>query len=139
VNGMIDNDPIGSAGRRRRRQKRFPMDNPACLHCHEPNLECLTPVTVDWLKTHHVLIEMHHIVFEENDPDFVVPLCLNCHRKITEALVQAIGHPRRPSDAKTRVALMLDGLAIFLYMEAEAIKRWAGLLRQPTTTEGSSE
>jgi len=132
---MIDNFPIATAGRRRRRQKRFPMENPVCLFCPEPNLECLTPVTLDWLKTQCALIELHHPVFEENDPDFVVPLCLNHHRQITEALAQAVGHPQRPNDPTIRVALMLDCLAIFLLMEAEAIQRWATLLKQSTTEE----
>lgn len=139
MNGLIDNDPIGTAGRRRRRQKRFPMENPVCLFCLEPNLECLTPVSPDWLRARCALINLHHVVFEENDPEFVVPLCLNCHRKIHEALAQAIIHPECPNDPTARVALMLDSLAIFHYMEAEAIQRWAALLRQATTTEGSNE
>jgi hypothetical protein len=136
---MMDNDPIGTAGRRTRRLKRFPMDNPVCLCCLEPNLECLTPVTLDWLKAHRVLIELHHVAFRENDPDFVVPLCLNCHRKITEGLAQADIRPQQNSNPIARVALMLDSLAIFLYMEAEAIQCWAKILRQSTKTEASNE
>jgi hypothetical protein len=132
---MIDNDPIATAGRRRRRQRRFPIDNPACLLCGEPNLECLRPVTLDWLEAHRVLIEMHHVASEQNDPEFVVAVCLNCHRKVTEGLAQAGVSMRRESNPKTRVAVMLEALAIFLSMLAEAVRRWAGILRQSITLE----
>jgi hypothetical protein len=136
---MIDNDPIATAGRRRRRQKRFLIDNPTCLLCGEPNLECLTPVTLDWLKAHRVLIEMHHAASEQNDPEFVVPVCLNCHRKVTEGLAQAGVSMRRESNPKTRVAVMLEALAVFLSMLADAVRRWAALLRQSTPLEAPCE
>lgn len=126
----IDNDPIGTAGRRRRRQKRFPIENPSCLLCGEPNLECLTPVTFDWIKAHRILIELHHPSREQNDPDFVTALCLNCHRKAEEGLAQAVIGVRCEPNPQKRVAVMLDALAVFLDMIAAAVRRWAALLKQ---------
>jgi hypothetical protein len=127
---MIDNDPIGTAGRRRKRQKRFSVENPACLFCAEPNLECLKPVTLDWLKAHQVLIEDHHVAGVTNDPDFVVAICLNCHRKVTERLMQAGISMSREPNPRIRVAVMLEALAVFLDMLVAALRRWAALLRQ---------
>jgi hypothetical protein len=127
---MIDNDPIGTAGRRRRRQKRFSVENPVCLFCGEPNLECLSPVTLAWLKAHQVLLEDHHVVGNKSDPDFVVPLCLNCHRLVTEGLAQAGISMNRESNPQKRVAVMLEALAVFLDMLAAAVRRWAALLKQ---------
>jgi hypothetical protein len=127
---MIDNDPIGTAGRRRRRQKRFSVENSVCRLCPESHLECLTAVTLDWLEAHQFLIEEHHVAGKRNDPDFVVPLCLNCHRLVTEGLAQAgIGMHREPNPQK-RVAVMLEALAVFLDMLAAAVRRWAALLKQ---------
>jgi hypothetical protein len=127
---MIENDPIGAAGRRRRRQKRFSVENPVCRLCLESNLECLTPVTLDWLRAQQILLEDHHVVGEKNDPDFVVPLCLNCHRLVTEGLAQAGIRMCREPNPQKRVAMMLDALAVFLDMLASAVRRWATLLKQ---------
>ena len=127
---MIDNDPVGAAGRRRRRQKRFSVENPVCLFCAEPNLECLTPVTLDWLTAHQVLLEDHHVVSKKNDPEFVVPLCLNCHRKITEGLAQAGFSMHHEPNPRKRVTVMLEALAVFLDLLAAAVRRWAALLKQ---------
>jgi hypothetical protein len=134
-----DKAPIATAGRRRRRHKRFPLENPSCILCGEPNLECLTPVTVDWLKAHRVLIELHHPACEQNDPDFVVAVCLNCHRKLHEGLAKAGVSMRPESNPKTRVAVMLEALAVFLSMLAEAVLRWAALLRQSTALDVPGE
>jgi hypothetical protein len=93
-------------------------------------LECLTPVTLDWLEAHQVLIEEHHVVGKKNDPDFVVPLCLNCHRLVTECLAQAGISMHRDPNPQKRVAVMLEALAVFLDMLAAAVRRWAALLKQ---------
>ena len=135
----LDRNPVRTAGRRRKRQKRFPIDNPTCLLCGEPNLECLRQVTPDWLKAHRVLIEIHHVVLEQNDAEFVVAVCLNCHRKVHEGLAQAGVGERSESDPKTRVAVMLEALAVFLGMQSQAVRRWAAVLKQFTTVEERHE
>ncbi len=134
---MTDNNPIVTAGRRRRRQKRFGVQNPVCLLCSERNLECLTAVTFDWLEAHQVLIEEHHVVGKKHDPAFVAALCLNHHRLATEGLMQAGVSMFREPNPRTRVALMLEALAVFLDMLAASVRRWAVILRQACDFGGS--
>src|SRR5450759_2497992 len=88
---VIDKDPIRTAVRRRRIQRRFNDENPHCLICGEPELASLTAVTADWLRSHEVeipdrLINFHHLVGEKHDRELVAPLCLNCHAKAHEGL-----------------------------------------------------
>lgn len=136
---MIDNNPISTAGRRRRRQKRFWSDNPTCVLCGEPNLERLTPVSLDWLKAHRVLIQFHHPVGVQNDPEFEVPVCHNCHAMAHEGLAQAGISMRRETNPKTRVAVMLEALAVFLEILADAVRRWARILREAIVSESTDE
>ncbi len=132
---MIDQNPIRTDGRQKRRQDRFSSPNPVCLLCECPNLQALTPVTVGWLKAHG--IELHHVVGEKRDPDFVVALCLNCHRNVTENLAKAGISMGRERDSKMMIATMLEALAVFFEMLIDALHRWAALLRQPSSPEPS--
>ena len=124
---MTDQNPIRTDARRRRRQERLGSPNPKCVLCGRPDLETLTPVSHVWLKAQG--IELHHVVAEQRDAEFVVALCLNCHRLVTEKLAQAgVGMVREPDPAE-RVASMLDGLAVFFQHLVEALGRWAADLR----------
>lgn len=131
---MIDHNPIKTDVRRRKRQDRFDNADPRCIFCGYPEIEALTAVTLEWLKSHgscvpKALTELHHVVGKKHDSDLVVPLCLNCHRLVTEDLARAgiSMHPER--DSKTLVALMLDALASFFELLVAALRRWAELLR----------
>lgn len=132
---MIDPKPIQTDGRERRRQAKFVCAHPTCLFCGSPDLEALTPVAAGWLKAHG--IELHHVVGQKHDPDLVVPLCLNCHRKVTENLAKAGVSMDRESDTQMRVAMMLEALAVFFEMLIDALRRWASLLRQPNNKESA--
>lgn len=141
---MIDEDPIRTDGRRRRKQKRLSSSHPVCVLCSCSDIEALTAVTPEWLKERGVIIppgllEMHHVVGEKHDSDFVVALCLNCHRRVTEALDQGQITMQPKRDSRELVALMLDALAIFLDMLVAAIRRWAEVLRQSLMQESTND
>ena len=129
---MKDVDPIRTDGRRRRRLNRF-GPNPQCLFCPCTDLEALTLVKVGWLEKHG--IELHHVVEERRDPELEVPLCLNCHRKVTEGLAQAGISNHYEQEPRELVAQMLDALAVFLEFVIEALRRWANILRETLRRE----
>jgi hypothetical protein len=134
---VIDNDPIKTDGRKKRIQDRFGNSKPNCVLCGCPDMEALTPVTLGWLKAHG--IELHHVVEERRDPDFVVPLCLNCHRKVTEGLARAGISASSAREPRELVAQMLEALAVFFEFLIDALRRWAEILRKSITQEVPNE
>ena len=140
---MVDKNPIQTAGRRRRRQERFGMLSPVCILCVYPHLEALAAVKPDWLKQHGIpedvvnrFLEEHHIDGRRHDPELVVPLCLNCHRVVTEGLLQAGVSMRHEKDPIAWLALMMDAEAVFFELFAESQRRKAELLRTIPACEG---
>lgn len=129
---MIDVNPIGTDRREERRLARLGCANPICILCAYVDPVALLAVEVGWLDAHGVprtLFEGHHGVGENLDPHFIVLICRNCHAKAGEGLLRA-GIPMSPEpDELMRVCLMLDGLAVHQEMIAEALRRWAVLLR----------
>lgn len=137
---MIDKDPIGTAVRRRRRQAQFRAYPPVCFLCPESDLEALTPVTLSWLEEHgvdvrRILIEMHHLHGEAHDPEFVVPLCLNCHRKVTEDLARTGVSMKPEIDPIARTVLMLHADAAFFERFAASRRRMAENLSKTLNPE----
>jgi 5-methylcytosine-specific restriction endonuclease McrA len=125
---VIEEDPIRTDRRRRRRQERFGCANPSCVLCGRPDLEKFTQETSNWLYKHG--IELHHVMIKAHDPDLVVPLCLNCHREVTEGLAQA-GVSDRPEPNPVRRAIhMLNALAVFLEYLAVALRRLVEELKE---------
>jgi hypothetical protein len=82
---------------------------------------------------------LHHFATYQNDPDSVVPVCLNCHRKVTEGLMQAGISMKQERNPTIRVALMLNALVVFLDMLGVSVGRWARILKDSVTKEGSNE
>jgi hypothetical protein len=74
----MDEDPIGNAMRRTRRQVLLGPDA-YCLMCGEKNPDVLRLVK-------RTLLDEHHVAGRDNIPDLTVPVCANCHRKLTAAL-----------------------------------------------------
>lgn len=140
---MIDQNPIGTAIRRERRRMRFSTEYPVCFLCPESDLETLTSETLGWLEEHgvdvpRVLIEMHHQHGEAHDPELVVPLCLNCHRKVTEGLARAGVSMEPVVDPVARTVLMLHADADFFERFAASRRRMAEDLRE-TLNGGSND
>jgi hypothetical protein len=138
---MIDQDPIGTSKRRRRKQVRFGSLTPVCVLCGNGRIHELTAQTPDWLRERippERLIELHHAVGEQHDPDLVVPVCRNCHASLTEGLAQA-GITMLPQhEPKALVALMLDALAYFFELLVDSLRRWAQYLRNSLAAESTS-
>lgn len=86
--------------------------------------------TLGWLKDRvpRRLLEEHHVVGENHDPNLVVLLCRNCHWKITEGNLQAGIDMQYEPDLQKRVATMLKAEAVFFEMFAESLWQWATLL-----------
>ena len=129
----MDRDPIKSAARDMRRHERHGGSSSVCMLCGYPDLVALIRVSPDWLTAHgcqRSLLEKHHLVGRKHDPELTVPLCRNCHAEATEGLLKAVVSMRPEPDPARRIALMLDALAVFREEEAEALRRWAELLRK---------
>jgi hypothetical protein len=100
---MIDENPIETARRlsRRAAQNR-------CLLCGR-----------------RIEIEQHHTAGRRHDLELTVPLCRACHAQATENLRRGNVDMRRATNSVERVRRALKATAIFLWMLAEAMWRWA--------------
>lgn len=107
---MIDQTPIQTARRVARR-----TEQNRCLQCGR--------------KTG---IEQHHVAGRNHDPELTVPLCLACHAQATENLLRADVDMRRAPNSEERVRRALKATAVFLWMLAEALWRWAESLKPAT-------
>ena len=72
---MSEHNPVKNDRRNGRRNKRL-GENAECILCPERNNAALT------------IIELHHVDGRGNDVTFTVPACLNCHRRVTEAMAR---------------------------------------------------
>jgi len=119
----MDADPIATDARRNRRQRTLPPDA-ACLLCGETVPEALRTVSRSWL-------EAHHVVGEINDPGFTVPVCRNCHAKLTEQQrVSGVPLDRVPSRPYLEVLVgLLKGLSAFFVTLAGFLALHAMLLQ----------
>jgi len=105
---MRDETPINTARRLRRRK-----EQQRCLQCGRM-----------------IRIEQHHVAGRNHDPELTVPLCQSCHAQATEMQLRAGIEMRSASDSVERVRRALKGTAVFLWMLAEAMWRWADSLNQ---------
>ena len=134
----MDQNPIKTAGRAARRKEYLGGGEGMCLLCGYSKPEALIPVTEEWLEAHGIprrILEEHHVATRNRDGQLVALLCRNCHTEATEGLLRAGVSMRAERDPRARVAAMLDALAVFLGMLAEAVRRWAEILRRVLTPE----
>lgn len=99
-------DPIGADLRRERPARRIAAGS-VCVTCGEPD-----PVV---LKNGRSLLEAHHIAGRANDPDTSADVCLNCHRKLTNAQ-RDVGVPLSEDPDRNileRIAAWCRGLGAF--------------------------
>lgn len=137
---MIDNDPIGTAGRATKRSQRLGSGPQVCPFCGYADPVALIRVTAEWLREHDVpstLFEGHHPLGENHDPELTVLICRNCHAKATEGLLCAGISMRPEPNPVARVALMLDAMAELDETQAAARRRCAELLRK--SSENTNE
>ena len=100
-----------------RKQKRLETlgeNNPVCITCGENNPHCL---------------ELHHIAGRAYDDD-TMPLCRNCHRKLSD---DQKDHPKpigKPVTTPECIGHMLLGLADFFLLLIEKLKEFGQFLIQ---------
>lgn len=98
--------------RRRKAHERLGSTNFCCVKCGEDNPHCL---------------ELHHLAGQKFG-DEAVPVCRNCHRKLSD---DQKDHPRPISDDPgllERIGHYLFGLADMLALVAERLKEFGRML-----------
>ena len=103
--------------RRRERRKRLRLPpNAACVLCGQQDLATLVPGKPG-------LLEEHHVVGWQYDPDLTVPLCRNCHA-IESLKQQDAGIRLRPAPGfLERLLEVLRSLAVFFHTLSELFYR----------------
>lgn len=114
---MKEHDPIRNDARRANRQRRL-GDDACCLNCGEAQMVTLVP-------TAKSLLEAHHVVGKANDAELTVPLCRNCHAKLTESLRETGASMAPPKTLLDRLVAVLRALAAFFRMLGEKCSEWA--------------
>jgi len=118
-----ESDPIKNDARRRHQSRRLP-EGAACALCGEINPEVLRSPA-------RSILEMHHAAGEANDPNLIVVLCQNCHRRATNAQRdQAALPPGIAPSSLERLQLALRSLGAFFSSLAESCLTWAETLGQ---------
>jgi hypothetical protein len=122
--GHIDGpDPIGADLRRARPARRIAAGS-VCVTCGETD-----PVV---LKDGRSVLEAHHIAGRANDPDTTADVCLNCHRKLTNAQRDA-GVPLAADPDRSileRLVALFRGLAVFFQHLAKSLAEAAHQLER---------
>ena len=104
----MDETPIKTSRRLSRR-----TDQHRCLQCGRK-----------------IRTEKHHVAGRNHDPEFTAALCQACHAQATELLRKADVDMRYTPNPVERVRRALKATAVFLWMLAEALWRWAESLKQ---------
>ena len=127
----MDPDPIGTDVRHTQRLERLGPGPHSCLFCGVEDPILLIRKPLSWLKARvpKRLLEEHHLVGRNHDPNLTGLLCHNCHFLAHEGYLQAGISMRFEPDPILRVATMLEALAVFLKILATALLGWAELLR----------
>jgi hypothetical protein len=118
-----EHDPLANDLRRARRSRKLGSDA-ACALCG-----ITEPAVLDRTRR---LLEQHHALGQDIDPDLTVVLCRNCHALAT-ARQHDTGVANSNTEPATTVLHRLDqalrSLASLLQLLADAFFRWASMLR----------
>ena len=114
---MNDDLPIRTEVRLARREQRLGADA-TCVICGESALEALGLLSMR-------LIEQHHVVGKNHDPNLKVPVCRHCHAKFHEGAAQEGADLREAPRFLERLLNMLRSLAVFFRMLGDALGEWA--------------
>ncbi|MFI5399196.1 MAG: hypothetical protein ACHQ9S_27000 [Candidatus Binatia bacterium] len=120
--------------RRRLKALRLPPET-VCLLCGQQDLATLIPTKAG-------LLQAHHVVGWQYDPDTIVPLCLNCHA-IESLKQQDAGIELRPKPKfLERLLEILKSLALFFRTLSDRFYRLvtelAEEIERQIATEGGS-
>lgn len=95
--------------RRLRDLERLGTDRPVCVVCGEDDPRCL---------------EAHHLAGRAFDGQ-TVPVCRNCHRKLSDDQKDHPGKIGNPPSALERIAHFLLGLVDFLQLVIDRVRAFA--------------
>jgi hypothetical protein len=106
-----------------------------CLFCAIDDPLVLIPRPLRWLKyrVRRSVLEKHHVLARNHNPDFIVLLCRNCHAKVSEGYLQAGIELKREPNSRKRIVHMLRAQAVFLRELAERNCQWAADLCNEVT------
>lgn len=109
---MSDKQKPTKEEREQARLRRLGSSNPNCGCCPEYDSRCL---------------ERHHLAGRNNDPDFTVIVCRNCHRKLSD---DQLDHPAdaSPEDRLAQIAHFMWGLADLLALIVQKLREYAEIL-----------
>lgn len=116
----MERNPIANDRRHARRTRRLPPDA-ACARCGTTTPEALTLVD-------RSLLEAHHVVTKAHDGTLTLPLCLNCHRILTEGQARAGVTFAPQSTIPERIAAILTALSAFFADLSASLALWAASL-----------
>lgn len=113
----MERDPIKNDARAERRARRLGPDA-ACVMCGVATPEVLT-------LAERTLLERHHVAVRAHDGALTVPVCLNCHRVLTEGQLRAGVSFAPEGTVPERLAALLLALGVFLCQLGESVLLWA--------------
>ena len=114
---MPEDDPIQNDVRKRAWKQRF-GPKPVCVLCRFDQPEGLT--LVSWS-----MIDVQHVHGAKHDPDLKVPICRNCHARITELNRQAGASMTEPANLLEHLLTVLRALGAFFRLLGEALLKLA--------------
>lgn len=124
---MKNNDPIATDARNAERLRNLGLGPHICLFCGIDDPLVLISKSLRWLKYHvnRSVLEKHHVLSRNHDPNFVVLLCRNCHARVTEGYLRAGIELHTEPNSRKRTAHMLRAGAVFLRQLADRNCQWA--------------
>jgi hypothetical protein len=103
-----------------------------CLFCGISDSRVLIPKSVKWLE-HRVprtVLEDHHLYGQNHCPNCVVPLCRNCHYKVTSGYFSAGVDMQFEPDLFKRTLTMLSAAAVFFFSYSVSLDEIVELLKK---------
>jgi hypothetical protein len=77
------------------------------------------------MKVHWSLVQSHHVLGKNNDPNVTVPVCLNCHAILTEMNRRYGVSMETPANLLEHLVAVLRALGVFLPVLGESLFRLA--------------
>lgn len=117
---MSEHDPIQNDVRKRGWKQKL-GSKPVCVLCRFDRPEGLE--LVSWS-----MIEAHHVVGIKHDPTLKVPICRNCHARLTELNRNNGASMTKPANLLEHLLTVLRALGAFFLLLGEALLRLAEML-----------
>lgn len=126
----MDGDPIGTDARLTQRLERLGPGPHSCLFCGVEDPILLIRKSFTRLKAWvpKRLLEEHHLLGRNHDPNLTILLCRNCHFLAHEGYLRAGIDMRYEPDPRKRVAKMLLALAVLHGKLSETLLQCAALI-----------